>query len=36
MYLQEVGRGTMDWLADVQIRYRFAAMENVVMNLRVP
>jgi hypothetical protein len=35
MDLREVGRGTMDWIAVVQIRDRWRAIENEVMNLRV-
>jgi len=34
MYIQEVGRGGMDWIKLAQDRWR--ALMNVVMNLRVP
>jgi hypothetical protein len=36
MDLQEVGRGTMDWIAVIQVRDRWLAIVNAVMNLRVP
>jgi ribosome biogenesis protein Nip4 len=36
MDLQEVGRGNMDWIAMIQIRDRWLAIVNAVMNLRVP
>ena len=36
MDLQEVGGGTMDWIAVVQIRDRWRAIVNAVMNIRLP
>jgi len=36
MLLQEVGWGGMDWINPVQGRERWRALENAVMNLRVP
>jgi hypothetical protein len=35
MYLQEVGWGGMGWIDLAQGRYRWQALVNVVMNLRV-
>jgi hypothetical protein len=32
----EVGRGGMDWVDLAQDRYRWRAVVNVVMNLRIP
>ena len=34
--LQEVRWGDMDWIDPVQDRYRWRALVNAVMNLRVP
>jgi hypothetical protein len=36
MDLGEVGWGDVDWIGLVQDRDRWSAVENVVMNLRVP
>ena len=36
MDLQEVGCWTMDWIEVAQDKYRWRALVNVVMNLRVP
>jgi hypothetical protein len=36
MDLSEIGFGGVDWIALAQDRYRWRALVNVVMNLRVP
>jgi len=36
MGLQEVGYGGMDWIDLAQNRNRWQALENAVMNIRVP
>jgi hypothetical protein len=36
MYLQDVGRGGMDWIDMAQDRDRWRAVVSAVMNLRVP
>jgi hypothetical protein len=36
MDLLEIGLSIVDWIAVAQDRYRWRALANVVMNLRVP
>jgi len=36
MDLQVVGRGTIDWIAVIQVRVRWRAFVNAVMNRLVP
>jgi len=36
MVLQEVGCGVIDWIELVQVRDRWWALVNMVMNLQVP
>jgi hypothetical protein len=36
MNLQEVGCGGMDWIEIAQIRVRWRAIVNKIMNLRIP
>jgi hypothetical protein len=36
MDLLEIGLGVVDWIALAQNRYRWRALVNAVMNLRVP
>jgi len=36
MGLEEMGRGNMDWMDLAQYRYRWRALINAAMNLRVP
>jgi hypothetical protein len=36
MGLLEIGLGVMDWIGLAQDRYRWRALVNSVMNLRVP
>jgi hypothetical protein len=36
MDLVEIGRGGVDWFGMAQDRYKWRALVNAVMNLRVP
>jgi hypothetical protein len=36
MYLAEIGLGELDWIGLAQVRYRWRALVNSVMNLQVP
>jgi hypothetical protein len=36
MHLLEIGLSVVDWIGLAQVRYRWRALVNVVMNLRVP
>jgi hypothetical protein len=36
MYLLEIGMSVVDWIGLAQDRYRWRALVNSVMNLRVP
>jgi hypothetical protein len=36
MDLLEIGLGVVDWIDLAQYRYRWIALVNAVMNLRVP
>jgi hypothetical protein len=36
MDIQEVGCGSIDWIKLAQDRYRWRALVNVVMNIRIP
>jgi hypothetical protein len=36
MFLEEVGWGSTDWIAEAQCRNRWLAVVDVVMNLWVP
>jgi hypothetical protein len=36
MYLFEIGWGGVDWIGLAQERYRWRAVVNSVMNLRIP
>jgi hypothetical protein len=35
-YIRDIGWGSMDWIGLAQDRYRWRALVNAVMNLRVP
>jgi hypothetical protein len=36
MYLLEIGLSVADWICMIEVRYRWRAIVNAVMNLRVP
>jgi hypothetical protein len=36
MGLLEIGLGVVDWIGLAQDKYRWSALVNMVMNLRVP
>jgi hypothetical protein len=36
IFFLEIGLGVVDWIGLAQDRYRWRALVNVVMNLRVP
>jgi hypothetical protein len=36
MNFREIGWGLMDWIELAQVRDQYKALENTIMNLRVP